>query len=187
MDVQDYPSLGPGHREHDGKNLIIKSTGDNITATLTDNIYIKGDEAYLILGGGQHFYLDLNYHTIYVEGCSHNLSTPNKNALKIPPNTVTITGSGAIIVEGNIDFWPNMEAGSEEDFVFVLSLYGRINFQPNGTLYGSVAAHEVEVGPGNVLYHTNSPTDPDTGEQVMDFPLDAVASTVEIFTWEINP
>jgi len=187
LDVAVNSSLGPGYHDHDVGAMIIQSTGDNITATLTGTVYIKGDDATLDIGaGGQPFYLDLNYQTIYVEGCNYNLTTPNKNALYVPPGKVTIIGSGAIIAEGNIDFQPNMEAGSEEDFVFVLSLYGRINFQPNGTLYGSVAAREVEVGPGNVLHHTSSPTDPETGEQVMDFPLEAVASSVNIFTWDIS-
>jgi len=188
LDVAVNSSFGPGYHDHDDGNLIIKSTGDNITATLTGTVYIKGDDATLDIGaGGQPFYLDLNYQTIYVEGRNYDLSQPNKNALYIPPGKVTIIGSGAIIVEGNINFQPNMAAGSEDDFVFVLSLYGRMNFQPNGTLYGSVAAREVEVGPGNVLHHTDAPTDPGTGEPVMNFPTDAVEAAVKILTWDINP
>jgi hypothetical protein len=187
LDVDTYNPFGPGYHDHDDGNLIIQSTGDNITATLTGTVYIKGDDATLSIGaGGQEFYLDLNYQTIYVEGRNYDLSQPNKDALYIPPGKVTIIGSGAIIVEGNINFQPNMEAGSEDDFVFVLSLYGRINFQPNGTLYGSVAAREVEVGPGNVLHYTVAPTDPETGEILMSFPTDAVESAVKILTWDIS-
>ena len=179
--------LGPGFHDGNEGDLIIQSTGDNITATLNGTVYIKGDDATLEIGGGhQPFYLDLNYQTIYVEGRSHNLSTPNKNALYIPPGKVTIVGSGVIIAEGNIDFQPNMEAGSEDEFVFVLSLFGGINFQPKGTLYGSVAGQDVEVGANSVLTHTEAPTDPDTGESLLNFPMDAVECTVKILTWEIS-
>jgi len=179
LDVAVNSTFGPGF--HEG-NLDIRSTGDNITATLTGTVYIKGDDATLTIGGpgGQSFYLDLNYQTIYVEGCSYNLSTPNKNALYIPPEKVTLIGSGVIIAEGNIDFQPNMEAGSEDEFVFVLSLFGRINFQPKGTLYGSVAGRDVEVGANSILTHTTAP------EDVLNFPMDAVECVVKILTWEIS-
>jgi len=185
---EHIPPFGPGYHEHDGGNLIIKSTAENITATLTGTVYIKGDDATLNIGGegSQHFYLDLNYQTIYVEGRNYDLFQTSKNALYVPPGKVTLTGSGVIIAEGNIDFQPNMEAGSEDDFIFVLSLYGRINFQPNGTLYGSVAAQEVKVGPGNILTHTDSPVNPETGEQVLGFPADAVECVVKILTWDIS-
>ena len=187
LDVAVNSSFGPGYHDGNEGNLIITSTVDNITATLTGTVYIKGDDATLEIGkANRDFYLDLNYQTIYVEGINHDLSQ-SSNAIYIPPGKVTIIGSGAIIAEGNIDFQPNMEAGSEDEFVFVLSLYGRINFQPNGTLYGSVAAQDVKLGPGNVLTHTDSPTDPETGEQVIDFPLDAVECSVKILTWDINP
>ena len=180
--------LGLGLHDTDDGNLVIRSTGDNITATLMGPVYIKGDDARLdIGGGGQPFYLDLNYQTIYVEGRNHDLSTPQKNALYIPPGKVTIMGSGAIVAEGNIDFQPNMEAGSENEFVFVLSIFGGINFQPKGTLYGSVAGRDVEVGSNGILTHTDAPTDPETGEQVLCFPLDVVERTVRILTWEVNP
>ncbi len=179
--------LGPGFHDTNEGNFIIKSTGDNITVTLTGPVYIKGDDARLdIGGGGQPFYLDLNYQTIYVEGRNHDLSHPNKNALYIPPGKVTLVGSGVIIAEGNIDFQPNMEAGSENDYVFVLSVYGGINFQPNGTLYGSVAARDVEVGSNGFLAHNDAPADPETGESLLSFPLEAVDCSVKILTWDIS-
>ena len=80
-----------------------------------------------------------------------------------------------------------MEAGSENEFVFVLSVFGGVNFQPKGTLYGSVAGRDVEVGSNAVLTHTDAPTDPETGEQVLSFPLDIVERNVKILTWEVNP
>ena len=185
LDVAVNSSFGPGF--HEG-NLDIRSTADNITATLTGTVYIKGDDATLSIGaGGRPFYLDLNYQTIYVEGKNYDLSQPpSKNALYIPPGKVTLIGSGAIIAEGNINFQPNMEASSEDEFVFVMSLFGRINFQPKGTLYGSVAGRDVEVGANSVLTHTIAPTDPDTGESLLNFPMDAVECAVKILTWDIS-
>jgi len=185
LDVSDNSTFGPGF--HDG-NLFIENNGgvDNITATLTGTVYIRGDDAQLYLGAGgnEPFYLDLNYQTIYVEGCDYDLDS-SKNALYIG-GKVHIKGSGAIIAEGNIYAQPNMEAATEDDFIFLLSLYGGVQLQPNGTLYGTVAAQEVYLGPGNILSHTYAPTDPETGEQLLSFPLDAVASSVKIFTWDIR-
>lgn len=180
--------LGPGFYEAGKQEFVIKSTADNITVILTGTVYISGDDATLNFGGGgQHLYLDLNYQTIYVEGRNHDLSKPNEHAFFMPPNKVTIIGSGVIIAEGNIDFQPHMEACSEDDFVFAMSLFGGVNFQPNGTLYGSVAGRDVEVGSGGVITYTDPPRDPDTGECLLNFPLDAVERTVRILTWEVNP
>jgi hypothetical protein len=180
--------LGPGFAEADKQEFIIKSTRDNITVTLTGTVYIKGNDATLNMGGGgQPFYLDLNNQTIYVEGRNHNLSKPNEHAFYMPPGKVTIIGSGAIIAEGNIDFQPHMEACSEDEFVFVMSLFGGVNFQPKGTMYGSVAGHDVEVGSNSILTYTDPPRDPDTGECLLNFPWDIVERTVKILTWEVNP
>lgn len=193
LDVADNSTagiyeLGPGFATSDKQSYTVKSTGDNITVVLTGTVYIAGDNATLEMGGGgQPFYLDLNYQTIYVEGRNHDLSKPNEHAFYIPPNKVTIIGSGAIIAEGNIDFQPHMEACSEDDFVFVFSVYGGVNFQPKGTMYGSVAGHDVEVGSNGFLTYTDPPRDPDTGECLLNFPLDAVERTVRILTWEVNP
>jgi hypothetical protein len=192
LDVADNSTsgiyeLGPGFAEADKQEFVIKSTGDNITVTLTGTVYISGDNATLSMGGGgQPFYLDLNNQTIYVEGRNHGLSKPNEHAFFIPPNKVTIMGSGAIIAEGNIDFQPHMEACSENEFVFVMSIFGGVNFQPNGTLYGSVAGRDVEIGSGGVITYTDPPRDPDTGECLLNFPWDAVERTVRILTWDIS-
>lgn len=181
------PPFGPGF--HDGNFYIESSGNDVVTATLTGTVYIRGDDAKLdITGGNKDFYLDLNYQTIYVEGISYNLSTPTQYALQIG-NRVHIIGSGVIIAEGNINFRPSIDVGSEDEFVFVLSLCGTVHLHPAGTagmLYGSVAAQDVYLGSGDILTHTPAPTDPDTGEQVLSFPMDAVETAVKILTWDIS-
>jgi len=185
LDVSVNSSFGPGY--HDG-DLHIENNGgvDLITANLTGTVYIRGDDAQLYLGAGgnKDFYLDLNYQTIYVEGKNYDLDS-SQPALTIG-GKVHIKGSGVIIAEGNIYAQPNMDAANEDDFIFLLSLFGEVQLQPNGTLYGTVAAQEVYLGPGNILSHTASPTDPETGEQVLSFPTEAVESAVKILTWDIS-
>jgi len=183
--------LGPGFHDGSLEYLYVESSSkDVITAKLTGPVYIKGDGARLYIGagtGGKEFYLDLNYQTIYVEGGNYNLSQPNdKNALYVD-KSVHLIGSGAIIVEGNIDFHPTMDLATEDDFIFVLSVFGRVQFFPNGVIYGSVAARDVYLGPDTVLTHTDAPTDPETGETVLSFPAEAVECDVKILTWEVNP
>ena len=175
--------LGPGfHDGNLGDMYIESSSNDVVTAKLTGPVYIKGDDARLYIGAGtgsKEFYLDLNYQTIYVEGINYDLSTPNKNALYVD-KSVHLIGSGAIIVEGNIDFHPTMDLATQDDFIFVMSLFGGVKFFPNGVVYGSVAARDVYLGPGNVLTHTPAPTG------VLNFPMDAVESAVKILTWDIS-
>ena len=184
LDVSVNSTFGPGF--HEGNFYIENSGSAGVTATLTGTVYIKGDAAQLYIGAEvQDFYLDLNYQTIYVEGCDYDLDS-GQYALTIG-GKCHIIGSGAIIAEGNIYAQPNMEAATEDDFVFVMSLFGGVLLQPNGTLYGTVAARDVYLGPGNILSHTDAPTDPETGEQVLSFPMDAVEAAVKILTWDINP
>jgi len=183
LNVAVNSTFGPGF--HEGNFYIENSGSAGITATLTGTVYIKGDAAQLFIGTeGKDFYLDLNYQTIYVEGCDYDLDS-SQYALTIG-GKCHIIGSGAIIAEGNIYAQPNMEAATEDDFVFVMSLFGGVLLQPNGTLYGTVAARDVYLGPGNILSHTDAPTDPVTGEQLISFPTDAVEAVVKILTWDIS-
>jgi hypothetical protein len=178
LDVAVNSTFGPGF--HDG-NLYIKSGSKNVTATLTGTVYIKGDDARLYIGAGtgsKEFYLDLNYQTIYVEGRNHDLSQPNKNALYVD-KSVHLIGSGAIIAEGNIDFHPTMDLATEDDFIFVMSLFGKVQFFPNGVVYGSLAGRDVYLGPDNVITHTDAPSE-------LNFPMDAVECSVKILTWDIS-
>ena len=180
--VEDHSSFGPGF--HDDNLHIVNSGNSVITATLTGTVYIKGDGVTLdITGGNKHFYLDLNGQTIYVEG-KNNLAK-NEWALEMG-NRVQIKGSGVIIAEGNIKFQPNMVAGGEDDFVFVMSMLGEVWFQPGGTFHGSVAGREVRLWPDQdpedperTVVYTEPPDD-------LMFPFDKVESRVKILTWEIK-
>ena len=140
---------------------------DDYTATFPEleTVYVTGN---LDIGKiNQDFILDLNYSTIYCEG---DIDIGGKT---------TVKGSGCIIAQGDINFQPNMLSG-EDDFVFVMSIFGTVDFQPRGTLYGSVAGREVYLGSGNILTHTNPDVD------LLNFPVADVESAQHIRTWEIS-
>jgi len=178
LDVKDYPTPGPLRTT--GKLDIynkIGSAGD--TATLSGTVYVTGD---LNIGNtNKDFTLDLNYHTIY---CESNSVDP-KYAIKVG-GKCTIKGSGCIIAIGDIDFQPNI-LSSSDDFIFIMSVSGRVWFHPNGDFYGSVAGNaDIDLWPGNTFTHTDPPIDPNTGEIMLNFPMGDVASALEIRTWEIK-
>ena len=129
-----YVGYSPDH-------LQILSTVVNATVVLTGTVYVAGD---LDIGQtNQNFTLDLNGHTIYVEG-----------ELKVG-GKCTLTGSGCIIAEGDITFLPNIESGAD-DFVLIMSVDGTSTVNPSGSLYGAVAGNTVvDLQPGNKLMWTN--------------------------------
>ena len=103
----------------------------NPTITIDDTVYITGR---LEIMNTKEFTLDLNCQTIFVES---NALNPN-GALKISDKKCAITGSGCIIAVGDVYFKPNMSS-DEDDFLFIMSIDGEVNFQPSGNYYGSVA------------------------------------------------
>ena len=140
VDVAGEQSLGPW--EFTGCDVEIKNTSNSagIEGELQGTLYVSGDDKRLTIGGNHDFVLDLNYQTIFVEGeVSGQGHSQKKYALSILSN-VTLKGSGIIIAVGDILFKPNFHAGSSDDFVFVMSLEGSIDSQPNALFYGSMAA-----------------------------------------------
>jgi len=129
---------------HDGELDIYNSvTNENATLTLNGTVYATGDtEIGTPTGKGttRDFTLNLNNETIFVES---NSTGSGKEALKIG-GKITLTGSGCIIAVGDIDFYPNIAAGSENDFILVMSVEGMVNLHPGGNFYGAIVG-EVEV------------------------------------------
>lgn len=124
IDVKYTDSIGPLYR--DG-SLEIISSEDAAWAQLNGTVYVAGETNELRIGKtDEHFTIDLNWQVIYAEGDI------------IVGGKCTLSGSGFIIAGGDIDFYPTMQSGPD-DFVFVLSVEGTVNFQPGGDFYGSLA------------------------------------------------
>lgn len=176
LNVLEYPTIPPLYRgnwtDPEQKfDLKIYNNCANQTTSLEGTVYVTGnlDIAMTNLA----FTLDLNGQTIYCEG-DVRLGTK-----------VTLTGTGCIIAEGDIVFQPSMES-NPDDFVFVMSIGGTVNFRPSvepsgGTFYGSLAG-DVSVDLQNASFYWQPLGE---GEE-LNFPGEGY-QTMEILTWEINP
>ncbi|GAH38869.1 unnamed protein product, partial [marine sediment metagenome] len=107
--------IGPLYAQGD---LDIAGSG---VARLEGTTYVKGN-----LRAWPGCSINLNGQTIYAEG-----------SITLQPGC-TVSGSGCIIAEGDINFQPNMDS-SEDDFLFLMSIYGKSWIKPTGTIYGSLA------------------------------------------------
>jgi hypothetical protein len=142
---------------------------------LNGTVYVDGNAVFAQSGDKKGYTLKLNGNTMFVLG-----------GITFPTARVTVQGPGCIIATGDIDFQPSIS--SSTDFVFLLSVDGRVDFKPSGTFYGSVAASEmVNLQPGCALgwlpwqgLNLNFPIED------YAYPTDYVKA-VTIRTWEINP
>ncbi len=132
----------------DGPLNIYNSLNTPATLTLNGTVYITGD---LKIGTEkQDFTLNLNNQTIYCE------STTEKWAIEVG-GKCTIIGSGCIIAVGGIYFGPKGDVGSEDDFVFIMSVEDWVWLQPVGNFYGSVAGNaNINLWPNTNLTWTAS-------------------------------
>ncbi len=137
IDLKDTTIIGPLYRDGD---LNIKNTGNQTTAELGGTVYVTGNLIFEQPGGAKAYTIDLNGHTIYVEG-----------SITFPARRCTISGSGCIIAVGDVTFQPSI-LSDEDDFIFVMSLEGEVWFSPQGDLYGSVAGTtNVDLQPNSTL------------------------------------
>jgi len=127
--VQNTPNLGPFYRN--GTLDIENSGAAGATLTLTGPLFINGDTTIGMTG--QNFNLNLNGQAIYVN--SNTVGLPY--ALRIGTKA-TISGSGAIIAIGDIEFKPSIASGPG-DYLFLMSVTGMTYLQPGGDFYGTVA------------------------------------------------
>lgn len=127
--------------------------------TLTGTLYIDGSLSFDNAAN-----IDLNGQTIFVTGTISN-----------SPQTI-ISGPGGLIAVGDINFSPQVSG----DYLFVMSISGQINFQPQGDFYGSVAGNtNINLQPGCSLNWV----DPGVGELNMPGLYNNVSG---IMTWTIN-
>jgi Tfp pilus assembly protein PilX len=112
--------------------------GNGGTLTLTGTLYVNGS-LYCYQPGGHDYTINLNGQTVFVTGTAD-----------FPANHVNVAGPGCIIAVGHVNFQPGIMTST--DFVFVMSVTDYVNFQPQGTFYGSVAGNVyVDLQPGNAL------------------------------------
>jgi len=158
INIDTYPEIGPLYV--DGELSISSGTKDK-NATLNGTVYVTGDT---VIGGSKNFTLNLNHQTIFVES---NSAGTGQEAMQVE-GKVTLAGSGCIIAVGDVDFHPNIATGSEDEFIFVMSVENTVILLPGGNFYGSVAG-ELEVGVHSghnpFIIHT------DYRDKGLDFPM----------------
>jgi Tfp pilus assembly protein PilX len=108
------------------------------SGTLHGTLYIDGD-----LDSPNGSSIDLSGHTIFVTG--------NVN---IWPSS-EINGPGSIIAMGSINFQPNH---TNNQFIYLMSIQGTINFQPNSSFVGSIAGNAtIDLQPNNTISWVTPP------------------------------
>ena len=109
--------------------MAVDNTGDPATLVLEGTVYVNGNLEFQQPGGSHEYTIDLDGHTIFVEG-----------TIEFPSKHVNISGSGCIIAVGDINFQPAIVSG-EDDFVLVYSMTGEVSFHPNGDFTGCIAGN----------------------------------------------
>ena len=165
IDVKTTNNIGPLYRDGD---LEITTTQDGESATLDGTVYVTGNLDFT--QSGKDYAIDLNNQTIFVEG-----------AISFPSHRCTLVGSGAIIAIGDIDFQPSISSDAD-DFIFVMSLEGEIDMNPNGDFYGSLAGDvSINLQPGSTITWRDPPDDLNLPGQT------GQRNVIEgIHTWEIT-
>lgn len=180
--VNGNMTLGPGYV--DGNLKIDGSASGTPTIKLTGTIYVTGImDIAKNTGEAQKFSLDLNGQTIFINGTGISSISSNCH----------IQGDGAIINVGD----PGAPGGyslicmpggnsTPDDFVFIMSVLGAVNFQPSGNFYGTVAGGaapgvSINLQPGSIFSWTPPPA---TG---INFPMTGgTGAAWRILTWKIT-
>jgi len=154
------PEIGPLYV--DGKLKIYNDEAGK-SAKLNGTVYVTGDTT-IEGSGNKNWTLNLNNQTIFVESDSIG---GGHEALKLGGHQVALAGSGCIIVVGDVDFHPSIVSGSENDFIFIMSVENTVTLLPSGNFYGAVAG-EFEVG----VHSGENPFITWTDYKLLDIPLD---------------
>jgi len=127
------------------------------TLNLSGPLYITGPAEIGMDGKGNkpNLTINLNGQAIFV-ACNFTKKDDAKEALQIG-DWCTINGPGAIVVVGDIYFKPNAEAGANRNPVFVLSVSGTTEIQPNVNFLGAIAGKisvDLKSGTASIAYPT---------------------------------
>jgi len=170
IDIDTDPIIGPLYR--DGTLDIYNGGSAGENAALNGMVYVTDDpstEYDLNIGKTPHdFTLNLSNQTIYCEGAIYM------------GGKCTISGSGCIIAVGDVYFEPNIAAGSEDAFVFLMSVEGTVSLYPGGDFYGAIAGDaDVNLQPGNTLTLTA------VGEGDINFPTEGMG-VMKVYSYTIK-
>ena len=176
IDVDEYKTTGLGPLYKVGTLTVDNTNRDNPTLTLNGTIYVTGN---LIFSQAQNYTINLNGQTMFVKG-----TTGAQYAIDMPPNSVTLMGSGCIIAEGNINFQPGMES-EEGDFVLVMSLAGETTMSPNGDFHGSLVGDAaVELQNGDLEW--NDPSDNGLNFPGTNTGIEGASGEAKVLTYTIK-
>lgn len=162
--------IGPLRAEPSGGTLTIDGAG---WIAFNGTVYVKGNLDSKPHSGQN---INLNGATIFADGTIYTWPK------------IALTGSGCIIAKLDITFQPSMES-NPDDFVFVMSIEGKVHFQPaHGTFYGSLAGDvTVELWPGTGLVWHPLGEGVDINFPISDYQYQTNVGRVTMRTWEINP
>jgi hypothetical protein len=122
VDIKITKTLGPCYGNG---ALAIDNTGDPDTLVIEGTVYVDNGNLDFNPAGSHNYTIDLSGETIFVDG-----------EIYFAPGCVTLTGSGCIIARGDITFQPSISSG-EDDFLLVMSIEGKVTFQPSSDMTGS--------------------------------------------------
>ena len=167
----------PGPVYIDGNGGSVTLTCSNADYTLPDTcdnrlIYVNGSVVF------DKCNIYLNSYTLFASSTDYNL------AVKVS-NDSDVTGPGAIIAVGGIDFQPKLVSSQ---YIYLMSTKGKIRLAPMNDFVGAVAGKEVLVQSGDPK-KTPSITWADPSEFDLNLPADEVHGLllVGLVSWIIDP
>jgi hypothetical protein len=160
VDGDETMFWGPCYTDDSIEFKVGTGKGGNVTLNTPEGLlYVNGDFNF-----GKNLNLYLNGNTIYAKG---DIIVGVKTG-GLDPDAASIYGPGCLIAEGDVKFFPKQ--GGDGEFIFVMSVNGQIDVQPNGHFTGSFAGKtEVDLLPGYTLTWVEYPVD-ENGDPDLDFP-----------------
>lgn len=177
---------GPLYREG---QLTIESLSNGSQLTLNGTFYITGKA--VIKPTNNDLTINLNRNTLFVASCYGVVGCPqdpngnNGPALDVG-GKCNIVGPGAIVVVGSIDFKPNIEVADPNKPVFLMSVLGETNLQPqnNGYFYGAIAGSvRVNLQPNQTVQYPVG----GFAQYDLNFPTGIHKLIYTIASWEVTP
>jgi hypothetical protein len=179
-------SFPPGDVYCDGDLTIDFNNGDN-NVSLGGTWYIKGKLTINRPASQGQAIVDLNGQSIFIEE-PYNPEPGHEDDLAFDQDTlsgkaqVSISGPGAIVAAGNIQFAPSANTISSPIFIF--SIEGYVDMWPRGDFYGSIASFQAsKIQPNTRIFW---PDDYDWGALNLPIMSEYTFAIGNIEAWEID-